>query len=73
MSLLEKVKSGAQQAASKSREELQEIQTKRELNQVYGELGQKLFEIAERGEAVHPELQGLVDRARETKARLSND
>jgi hypothetical protein len=70
MSLLEKVKTGAQQAAGRTREELQELQTKRELNQVYSEVGEKLCELVERGETVHVDLAALVERARALKVKL---
>lgn len=49
MSLLQKVKAGAQQAAVKTRDEVQELQTKREFNQTYAGLGRKVFELAKRG------------------------
>jgi hypothetical protein len=58
------VKAGAEQAATKAREEMQELQKKRELNQAYSDLGRKAFELAERGDLSHGELQGLVERVR---------
>lgn len=70
MSLLQKVKAGAQQAAVKTRDEVQELQTKRELNQTYTELGRKVFELAERGDISHAEIGDLVERARTLTAQL---
>jgi hypothetical protein len=70
MSLLEKVKAGAQQAAVKTRDEVQELQTKRELNQTYTELGRKVFELAKRGDISHAEIGDLVERARTLTAQL---
>jgi hypothetical protein len=57
MSLLDKVKAGEQQAAVKTRDEIQELQTKRELNQTYSELGRKVLELAERGTSPMPRLE----------------
>ena len=41
MGFLDKAKAAAEQAASKAKEGVQDVQTKRELAQAYGELGQK--------------------------------
>jgi hypothetical protein len=70
MGLLDKVKAGAEQAAAKARDEMQELQTKRELGQAYDELGKKAFELAERGEFSHAEISELVNRVRSLKAQL---
>ena len=65
-----KVKAGAEQAATKARDEVEELQTKRELNQVYVELGKKALELVDRGGFSSPDLAGLVDRAHALKAQL---
>ena len=81
MSLLDKVRSGAEQAAdkaktgagqaaTKAREEVEDLQTKRELNQTYSELGRKALELVDRGEISHAEIAGLVERAHALKAQL---
>lgn len=70
MSLLDKVKAGATQAAARAKEELDELQTKRELGQAYGDLGKKAFELVESGAVTHPELTPLVEKARALKAEL---
>lgn len=74
MGLLDKmkagVKAGAEQAAVKAREELEDLQTKREVGQAYGDLGRKAFELAERGEISHAELGALVDHVKTLKAKL---
>ncbi len=66
----EKVKAGAGQAATKAREEVEELQTKRELNQAYSELGKKALELVDRGELSHAEIAALVERAHTLKAQL---
>ncbi len=70
MGLLDKVKAGAEQAAAKAREEMQELQTKRELGQTYSDLGRKAFELADRGEISHAEISDLVERIRSLTAQL---
>jgi hypothetical protein len=69
MGLLDKVKTQAEQVATKARGEMQELQTKRELNQAYTELGRKTLELADRGEINHDELSSLVERVRSLKAQ----
>ena len=66
-----KVKSGAEQAAIRARDEVEELQSKRELNQVYVELGKKTLELVDRGGFSHPELADLVERAQGLKAQLA--
>jgi hypothetical protein len=65
------VKSGAEQAATKAQEELERLQTRRELAQAYADLGEKTFELADRGDLSHAELGGLVDKVRTLKAELA--
>jgi hypothetical protein len=70
MGLLDKAKAAAEQAAIRAKETAGELQTKRELGQAYGELGQKTFELIEAGEVSAPALEPLVDRVRGLKAPL---
>jgi hypothetical protein len=74
MSFMDKVKStvkaGAEQAATKAQEELDRMQTRRELGQAYSDLGEKAFSLVERGELSHPELEGLVEHARRLREKL---
>ena len=65
-----KAKAGAEQAAARAREEMHELQTKRDLNQTYSDLGKKVCELAARGELSHPEIAALVERAGTLKAEL---
>ena len=64
MGLMDKVKAQAEQAAAKAREGVQDVQSKRELGQAYGELGKTAFELIERGEISHAELATHADRIR---------
>ena len=47
MKLLDKAKQAAEQAATKAKEGVEDVQTKRELNATYGELGTKAFDLVE--------------------------
>jgi len=70
MGFLDKVKSGAEQAAAKAKEEAKELQTKRELGQVYDEFGKAAYELVARGEISHAELEAGAERIRSLRARL---
>jgi hypothetical protein len=66
----EMVKTGAEQAATRARGEVEELQAKRELAQAYTELGKKTLELADRGDIAHPEVDDLVVRVHTLKAQL---
>ena len=70
MGLLDKAKAAAAEAAIKAKETAEELQTKRELGQAHGELGQKAFELIESGELSSPALEPLATRIRTLKAQL---
>ena len=70
MGLLEQVKAAAEQAAIKAKETAGELQTRRELAQAYGELGQRAFELIESGAVSAPALHPLAERIRALKAQL---
>ncbi len=65
------VKSGAEQAAAKAQDEYERIQTRRELGQAYEDLGTKTFELADRGDLSHAELNALLERVRTLKTQLA--
>ena len=71
MKLIDKAKAAAEQAAAKAKEGVEEVQTKRDLNAAYGELGQKAFDLIESGDLQRPELDALVQRIRTLKAKLA--
>ena len=71
MGLLDKAKAAAEQAATRAKETASELQTKRELNHAYDELGQKTFELVEAGSEVSTTaLEPLLERIRTLKAQL---
>ena len=73
MGLLDKVKAGAEQAASSAQKQAQTVATKRELAQAYGDLGKTAFGLVDRGEISHGDLVAGVDHIRELQARLSGE
>src|SRR5438874_3312058 len=73
MGFLDKVKQQAEQATAKAKEGVADVQTKRELSQAYGELGQKTYELADTGAVSHSELDSIVERIRSLKAKLEDE
>ena len=73
MGLLDKVKAGAEQAASSAKRQAQIVETKRELSQAYNELGKTVFGLVTRGEVSHGDLTASVGRITELQARLSGE
>ena len=69
MGLLDKAKAAAEQATSKAKEGIEDVQTKRELGQAYADLGRVAHELAESGEISHPKVTELVDKIRGLEAR----
>jgi hypothetical protein len=70
MGLLDRVKAGAEQAASSAQRQAQIVQTKRELSQAYSDLGKTVYGLAGRGELSHSELTAGVEHITELQARL---
>jgi hypothetical protein len=70
MGLLDRVKAGAEQAASQAQRQAQIVQTKRELSQAYSDLGKTTYGLVERGELSHGDLAAGVDKIKELQARL---
>jgi hypothetical protein len=73
MGLLDKVKAGAEQAASTAQKQAQTVQAKRELSQAYNDLGKTAYGLLERGEISHGDLTAGADHIRELQARLSGE
>jgi hypothetical protein len=69
MGLLDKAKQAAEQAATKAREGVEDVQTKRELGQAYTELGKTAFELIDSGELSDARLDAAADRVRAALAK----
>jgi hypothetical protein len=75
---LDKLKEGAgqakelaQQAAEKAKDEAKELQLKRQMTGEFETLGQAAFDLVQRGEVSHAELEPSVQRIVELKAALA--
>ena len=73
MGFLDKAKAAAEQAANKANEAVGEVQTKRELTKAYGDLGEKVFGLADSGAITHPDIEADVTRIRELQAKLAEE
>ena len=73
MGFLDKAKQAAEQAAAKAKEGVEDVQTKRELSQAYGELGKSVFELVEAGEISDPRLDAGVEKIRSLNAKLAEE
>jgi hypothetical protein len=73
MGFLDKAKQAAEQAATKAKEGVQDVQTKRELSQAYHELGQKAHELVSSGALSHPELAALAEKINALKAQAEQE
>jgi hypothetical protein len=70
MGFLDKAKQAAEQAATKAREGVEDVQAKRELSQAYGELGKTTFELIESGGLADARLAEAAGRVREALAKV---
>ena len=71
MGFLDKVKENIQETATMAREGVEDLHTKHELGQAYGELGRKTFDLIDAGTLQAPELGSDVERIRKLKADLA--
>ncbi len=68
---LDRLKDATNVVATKAREGVEELQTKHELSQTYGELGRKAAELVKSGAVSHPELQALVAKIEALEKELA--
>jgi hypothetical protein len=69
--LMNRLREATANVTQMTREGIEDLQSKRELAQTYGELGKKTAELVESGALSHPELTELVARIGELKAQLA--
>ena len=69
MGFLDKAMSMAEQATTKAKEGVDDVQTKRGLGQAYTELGKATFDLIESGELSHPGLEDAAAKIRELRAK----
>lgn len=71
MGFLDKAKQAAEQAATKAKEGVEDVQQKRELSAAYDELGKTAFELIDAGEIANPRFDATVAKIRDLKAKLA--
>ncbi len=73
MSFIDRVKNNIQETAAMAREGIDDLQKKRELGQLYEELGRRTFELIEGGKLQTDELDYDVERIRKVQAELDTE
>ena len=63
-SFFDRLKDATGVVVEKTREGIEDLQTRQELSQAYGDLGRKTAELVEKGEVTHPELAPRSRRSR---------
>ena len=71
MGFLDKAKAAAEQAAAKAKEGVDDVQTKRELNQAYNDLGKTAYELIASGEIAHSRLEAGAERIRTLNEKVA--
>jgi hypothetical protein len=73
MGFLDKAKAAAEQAATRAKEGVEDVQTKRNLSHAYEELGRTAFDLIEEGQISHDRLTLLADEVRKLRAALPEE
>jgi hypothetical protein len=68
--LLDKAKAAAEQAAAKAKEGVDDVQTKRELNQAYGDLGKTAYELISAGDLTDSRLEVSAEKIRGLREKI---
>ncbi|HUZ99579.1 MAG TPA: hypothetical protein VMU74_09485 [Gaiellaceae bacterium] len=71
MGLLDKAKAAAEQAATKAKEGVEDVQTKRELSQAYNDLGKATYELVGSGEVSNPRFDATVAKIKALTEKLA--
>jgi hypothetical protein len=71
MGLLDKAKAAAEQAATKAKEGVEDVQTKRELSQAYNDLGKSTYELIGSGEISNPRFDATVAKIKALTEKLA--
>lgn len=73
MGIIDKVKSTIHDTASLARDGIDEMQTGRELDQAFGDLGRRTVGLMDAGKLTAPELDFDVDRIRALRTELAGE
>lgn len=69
-SFMDRLKDATSVVATRAREGVEELQTRHELSQAYGDLGRTAARLVESGDLSHPELAAQVEKIRSLKTQL---
>jgi hypothetical protein len=69
-SFMDRLKEATSTVATKAKEGVEELQTRHELSQAYGELGRTTADLVASGALSHPDLTAQVEKIKELKAQL---
>ena len=69
----DKAKAAMGQAAARAKEEVDDLQARRDLGNAEKELGKAAFELVEAGELEHPVLEEHAAKIRELRARVERE
>ena len=73
MGFLDRAKSAADQMATRAKEGVDEVQTKRNLTHAYEDLGRTAFQLIEANEISHPRMAAQADEVRKYLARAPDE
>jgi hypothetical protein len=73
MGFLDKAKAAAEQAATRAKEGVEEVQSKRNLAHAYEELGRTAFDLIEEGQISNDRMAGLADEIRKMRASMPDE
>ena len=68
MGFLDKAKAAAEQAATKAKEGVEDVQAKRNLSNAYEQLGRTAYDLIQAGEISHQSLTAQADEIGRLKA-----
>jgi hypothetical protein len=69
MGFMDKAKAAAEQAATRAKEGVEDVQAKRSLARAYEDLGRTAFELLESGQISHERLTAQADEVRRLQAQ----
>jgi hypothetical protein len=67
---LDKAKAAADKAAAKAKEGVDDVQTKRELSQAYGDLGKATYELIAAGHLADSRLEAAAEKIRGLREKI---
>jgi hypothetical protein len=73
MGFLDKAKAAADQATTRVKEGVDDVQAKRSLSQAYAQLGQTAYELIEKGELTHAGLTEHAEEIRVLREHLADE